>query len=144
MSLFWHMIMKLIEMTGHSGCIVRKYINWIRLNSGKSYIPIGLFVLPDNGGQNGNGRIFSLQEDAGILRSIISHPYLNHAFFTTVCLCIFVMLLSDMWLCHVFLYVTGREDRGTSDLFGIKLFSFVIFIINIVTLPAINTINRQR
>ncbi len=62
----------------------------------KIYIPIGLFVLSDNGGQNGNGRIFSLQEDAGILRSIISYPYLNHAFFTTVCLCIFVILLSDM------------------------------------------------
>lgn len=54
------------------------------------------FVLSDNGGQNGNGRIFSLQEDAGILSPIISHPYLNHAFFTTVCLCIFVILLSDM------------------------------------------------
>lgn len=75
---------------------LRKYINWIRLNSGKSYIPIGLFVLPDNGGQNGNGRIFSLQEDAGILSTIISHLYLNHAFFTTVCLCIFVILLSDI------------------------------------------------
>ena len=90
------------------------------------------------------GMAGSLQEDAGILSTIISHPYLNHAFFTTVCFCIFVILLSDMWFCHVFLYVTGREDRGTSDLFGIKLFYFVIFIINIVTLPAINTINRQR
>lgn len=62
----------------------------------KIYIPIGLFVLPDNGGQNGNGRIFSLQEDAGILSTILSHLYLNHAFFTTVCLCIFVILLSDI------------------------------------------------
>lgn len=124
----------------HSGCIVRKYINWIRSEQWKIIHTHWSFVLPDKWWQNGNGRIFSSQEDAGILRShnIPIHTWIMLSSTNSLSLYLCNASFRICGLLGRLLYVIKERTEVISDLFGIKLL-FVIFIINIVTLPAINT-----